>query len=230
MAFSFKNIQTFIRHCIEPHVIAQKRHTDTEFEKLKKDVQALFDREKAIMDTKLSDMQQQVDTLDTIPVGLVCIWPIASEILNAHKWLECKGQFFDQFKYPDLYRLFPNGRVPNYQGVFLRGHGSQSHRQNNGSTIGETLTNHTSGNLGVIQGDAIREIEGTTTGFANSSGGLHGGTSDGAIYAGTRAQGAALWHGAASYNIAFKAGRVVPTATENRPANIAVRYLIRALP
>lgn len=223
MAFSFKNIQTFIRHCIEPHVIAQKRHTDTEFEKLKKDVQALFDREKAIMDTKLSDMQQQVDTLDTIPVGLVCIWPIASEILNAHKWLECKGQFFDQFKYPDLYRLFPDRRVPNYQGVFLRGHGSQAHRQNNGSMVGVTLTNHTSGNLGVIQGDAIRQIE---SGFAYDN---YCYAADGAFYVYYNGDGGYSGN-AGTGGVRMDLSRVVPTANENRPANIAVRYLIRALP
>jgi hypothetical protein len=33
---------------------------------------------------------------------------------------------------------------------------------------------------------------------------------------------------AASFGI--DAARVVPTANENRPANVAVRYLIRALP
>jgi hypothetical protein len=30
--------------------------------------------------------------------------------------------------------------------------------------------------------------------------------------------------------LSFDASRVVPTSTENRPVNTAVRYLIRALP
>jgi hypothetical protein len=34
---------------------------------------------------------------------------------------------------------------------------------------------------------------------------------------------------AGSYIYSFDAARVVPTAAENRPANIAVRHLIRAL-
>jgi len=50
--------------------------------------------------------------------------------------------------------------VPNYQGMFLRGYGSQAHAQENGSTIGITSTTHASGSLGVAQGDATRKADG----------------------------------------------------------------------
>ena len=43
-----------------------------------------------------------------------------------------------------------------YRGVFLRGYGSLTHTQNNGSTIGNTATTHSSGAIGSVQGDAVR--------------------------------------------------------------------------
>ena len=50
--------------------------------------------------------------------------------------------------------------TPDYRGMFLRGLGSQNFSQNNGVHTGVTNTTYTSGNLGKIQGDAIRNIYG----------------------------------------------------------------------
>ena len=52
--------------------------------------------------------------------------------------------------YPELAGLV-GSREPDYRGIFLRGHGSQT------STHYGTVT-HTSAGLGQLQGDAIREI------------------------------------------------------------------------
>jgi hypothetical protein len=112
----------------------------------------------------------------------------------------------------------PAGRVPDMRGMFLRGHGSQA-----STHFGEVT--HQSGALGAIQGDAIRNIVGTGelfhAGFASGTGAFYaigsGGTG-GPFHTGY----AAIW--------GFDASRVVPTATEIRPANTAVRYLIRARP
>ena len=113
--------------------------------------------------------------------------------------------------------------VPNYQGVFLRGFGSQV------STHYESVT-HASAGLGALQGDAIRNIIADWE-FVDSSMGTVGGAG---------AYGAARWHNTAveavlkggsvsfSGGLSFNAARVVPTDVENRPVNIAVRYLIRA--
>jgi len=117
--------------------------------------------------------------------------------------------------------------VPDLRGLFLRGFGSQSFGQNNGSNIGTTITTHQSGLLGRIQGDAIREIAGggavgfDTLAGAEMSGPFYSSPATGRV-AGT--SGAYL---ASRQSMAVS--RVVPTDNENRPVNTAVRYFIRAL-
>lgn len=81
------------------------------------------------------------------------------------RYLECNGQTFSASKFPKLYKALGTNRVPNYQGVFLRGYGSQRYSQNNGNQIGNTSTNYSSGNLGSIQGDATREFMTWATGL-----------------------------------------------------------------
>ena len=125
--------------------------------------------------------------------------------------------------YPELFAVL-GGKVPDLRGLFLRGYGSQSHAQSNGSTVGITSTTHTSGALGQVQGDATRKIWGNTF--------HHFGTPayDGAMYlvrtwnsnSGNRSEG--------SVQTGIDSSRVVPTADEIRPVNQAVRYLVRALP
>ncbi|WP_303842430.1 hypothetical protein [Selenomonas ruminantium] len=119
--------------------------------------------------------------------------------------------------------------MPDLRGLFLRGYGSQTHTQNNGSTIGVTSTTHSSGALGQIQGDAIRNAEGSSGTFQ--------GFSD-ANYVGALTRLSFWFHGSVNednpgwyaHKFGINLSRVVPTANENRPVNMAVRYLIRALP
>ena len=106
--------------------------------------------------------------------------------------------------------------TPDYRGVFLRGLGSVI--SNHYGTI-----IHTSDNLGILQGDAIRNITGELpdrnsyymwTGvftFNPKKPEKHGATSVEGGYRGV-----------------FDASRVVPVAVENRPINKAVRYFIKA--
>ncbi len=110
--------------------------------------------------------------------------------------------------------------TPNYQGVFLRGYGSQY-----SSHYGTVL--HQSDELGILQGDAIRNITGT---FPNNDY-EYMSHHTGAFYY----EGTPIGHGYSddpSYCVGarsgFDASRVVPTDTENRPVNIAVKYLIKA--
>jgi hypothetical protein len=111
--------------------------------------------------------------------------------------------------------------------MFLRGHGSQAHSQVNGSTVGVTSTNHESGALGVVQGDATRNITGDLhidDQFTLNSGAFY--TSP--VYNNRGADNADRDRNSMRF-ARLDISRVVPVATENRPVNVAVRYLIRAL-
>lgn len=102
----------------------------------------------------------------------------------------------------------------------MRGYGSQSHSQNNGTTVGVTGITHSSGTLGTVQGDVIRNIQGTVKGLDVASGAfsMGGGAS---VSKGTGVGQAYMY---------FDASRMTPTANESRLVNTTVRYLIRALP
>ncbi|MDR2076403.1 MAG: phage tail protein [Desulfovibrio sp.] len=160
-----------------------------------------------------------------VPVGTVVAWPSSSHPKDAENWLECNGQAITQGAYPELYAVVgPN--VPDYRGMFLRGYGSQAHTKDNGSTVGVTMTTHSSGALGTVQGDAIRNISGV---FRRSW--EHSAT-DGVFYGVEDSPGGdgEYRQGQGVGMVYFDASRMVPTATENRPVNKAVRYLIRARP
>jgi hypothetical protein len=125
--------------------------------------------------------------------------------------------------YPELFAIV-GGNVPDYRGLFLRGHGSQVHAQNNGSMVGVTATTHSSGALGAVQGDAIRNITGTTGQYDISR---H--NSSGAFYSASTVGGGSD-SGKTGVINGFDTSRMLPVDNEIRPANMAVRYFIRALP
>jgi hypothetical protein len=115
--------------------------------------------------------------------------------------------------------------LPDTRGLFLRGYGEQWHLQNNGSIIGDTWTLHQSGQFGQRQGDGIRNIVGESE---------HGGSgnqwSSGAFftYMTTNWQSQPSFSTIGGYPLIIDASLVVPTAPENRPVNMAVRYLVKA--
>ena len=112
--------------------------------------------------------------------------------------------------YPELFAIV-GGQTPDLRGLFLRGHGGNSAA------------------LGVQQGDAIRQLTGITGAVQGSA--LE--NYSGAFYVATHAPESIGYGGVYSRHhvtIGFDASRVVPTANENRPANTAVRFLIRAHP
>ena len=152
-----------------------------------------------------------------VPVGTVIVW---TKNAVPDGWLECNGQKVNKALYPDLAALMSN--VPNYQGMFLRGVGSQSHTKHNGDRIGVTETFHKSGSLGQIQGDSTREWYFKAAIVA------------GWLWAG---EGIANWGsemlgpdgGRGGYHVTtYNPKMMVPTANEIRPVNVGVKYIIKA--
>lgn len=160
-----------------------------------------------------------------VPIGTVISWPSSTSPPEADTWLDCNGQSISSSTYPELYAIV-GSRIPNYQGMFLRGYGSQASAHYNYIT-------HSSGGLNSIQGDAIRNITGS---IANSDGyGLFWDAPieyTGAFHATqmttTDSRTGPTTDSTQGNYVNFNASNVVPTAQENRPVNMAVRYLIRA--
>lgn len=172
-----------------------------------------------------------------VPIGTIIAWPVGQNPANASSWLECNGQSISSAKYPELTALLAGSgasaaTIPDLRGLFLRGYGQQSHSQNNGTEVGVSATTHKSGNLLAVQGDAMRLLYGTlpvggTTGIGNTVNAALTGT-----FSYNKAKGTAGFASAPSKTAAqafFSSQRTVPTDAEVRPANMAVRYLIRAL-
>jgi hypothetical protein len=97
-------------------------------------------------------------------------------------------------------------RFPNMKDAFLRGKGD-------------------SRTVGSLQGDAIRNISGKIgdygVGIATGSG------PSGPFYAHNTSNAYIGGSGSGNFGITFDASRVVPTATENRPSNIAQQYFMK---
>ena len=164
----------------------------------------------------------------SIPVGTIISWPVAQNPADwqnsdgSYNWLECNGQSISKTVYPELFALM-GGQVPDLRGLFLRGYGVQSHAQNNGTTIGITETLHQSGNLGQIQGDASRKIAGNWKVSYSTY-------PDGKLYSSVREGYRGGGGSSAGSRTYLDTSRITPTGNENRPVNMAVRYLVRAQP
>ena len=169
-----------------------------------------------------------------IPIGTVIAWPVLTNPADMEKWLDCDGRRIEATDYPELVRVLSGSasatsvRIPNYSGLFLRGYGSQTYAQQNGTLHGVTSTWHNSGRLGAVQGDSIRNITGNLP-IGNNVNSESNRAISGAFtfFTPANAQGFATTD-ANNVRVSFSAALVVPTAPENRPVNTAVRYLIRA--
>lgn len=154
---------------------------------------------------------------DGIPVGSYLLY--SSNTSTPNGFLRCDGSALNKETYAALFAVigYTYGRsgdkflLPNFSdGKFMRGTGGNAAA------------------LGVAQQDAIRNIQGElrigdvtgiVTGSLSTSGAFGVGS--------TRYSYLPLIGGTESYSTLFSASKVVPTANENRPYNMAVAILIK---
>ena len=146
-----------------------------------------------------------------LPIGVPIPYPLATPPKN---FLKANGSTFDQVAFPKLLDYYPSGVLPDLRGEFIRGW-DDGRNVDTGRSI---LTS---------QGDAIRNITGKVPtsapyGFEQDAKGVFYGTN------GFTFGGASVQNNSGGYGIGFDSSRVVPTAAENRPRNIAFNYIIRA--
>ncbi|HGT8263109.1 TPA: phage tail protein [Escherichia coli] len=155
-----------------------------------------------------------------LPVGIPVPWPSATPPTG---WLKCNGAPFSAEEYPELAKVYPTNKLPDLRGEFIRGWDD-----GRGIDAGREILS--------AQGDAIRNITGT---FGD------GETAVNASISFYRADGVFVTQKKIRntignttiiadtpnnpYLINFDASRVVPTASENRPRNIAFNYIVRAV-
>jgi hypothetical protein len=163
--------------------------------------------------TKESDIAAGLAAQDTslgVPVGTVVSLAV-NRGTEFGGYLLCNGQDIPAgTKYNALRNLlgstYGTGKVPNFQGYFLRGVGG------NAAAVGSA------------QGDAIRNITGNITQQDDGRGSASGAFYKGEIW------GKGTWDSSGSgseQRYYFDASRSVPTAAENRPVNYSVYYYIK---
>ncbi|HBE5223967.1 TPA: tail fiber protein [Escherichia coli] len=145
-----------------------------------------------------------------LPVGVPVPWPSATPPTG---WLKCNGAPFSAEEYPELAKVYPTNKLPDLRGEFIRGWDDER-----GVDSGRTLLSS--------QGDAIRNITGNVGVYSDglltyASGVFSLGPSS------SNKQNPVAGTGAYAY-ATFDASKVVPTANENRPRNIAFNYIVRA--
>ncbi|EMN1419562.1 tail fiber protein [Klebsiella aerogenes] len=150
-----------------------------------------------------------INGTDVSPVGIPQPWPLTSAPLG---WLICNGAAFDKAMYPYLAAAYPSGKLPDLRGEFIRGWDA-----GRGVDAGRAIL--------AAQGDAIRNITGSINAVGGEGGALYF-KSTPANTSWVHWGGDNTFHDVMSYG--FDASRVVPTASENRPRNIAFNFIVRA--
>ncbi|WP_336479116.1 phage tail protein [Escherichia coli] len=144
-----------------------------------------------------------------LPVGVPVPWPSATPPTG---WLKCNGAAFSAEEYPELAKSYPTNKLPDLRGEFIRGWDDGRGIDTNRSLLSS-------------EGDAIRNIIGALVDVRFNTY-----PSDSGVFT-TSVIGDASSDsikGGYAKRVTFDASRVVPTANENRPRNIAFNYIVRA--
>nr|WP_242688848.1 phage tail protein [Photorhabdus tasmaniensis] len=148
--------------------------------------------------------------VNTHPVGTPIPWPQPNPPSG---YLACNGQAFNKSQYPQLAIAYPSGVLPDLRGEFIRGWDD-----GRGVDSGRGILSW--------QGDAIRNITGSML-FKE----MVAGVQSAGVFNESRNYTDRTYHedgGGYTSTVYFDASRVVPTANENRPRNIAFNYIVRA--
>lgn len=160
----------------------------------------------------------KIELTDGLPIGAYLSYPSQKTIPAG--FMIADGRSLKKADYTELFDVIgytyggsgDNFSLPNFaDGKFMRGIGGNAAA------------------LGTAQGDAIRNIQGEFrigdgTGIYTTSSSASGAFTKG----NTRYSVLPLIGGSESYSMLFSASKVVPTANENRPYNMAVVVIIKA--
>ena len=160
------------------------------------------------------------NALHDLFIGIPIPYPLSTVPTGC---LAMNGQRFDTRRYPKLAQKYPSGLLPDLRGEFIRGWDN-----GRGVDAGRGLLS--------AQGDTIRNITGqvgTDNGwiFRSPSGAIfdpYNGNNTQRLRAVTTSDGVGN-DGRSIGWINFDASKVVPTANENRPRNIAYHYICLAV-
>ncbi|EDU7347001.1 phage tail protein [Salmonella enterica subsp. enterica serovar 4,[5],12:i:-] len=149
-----------------------------------------------------------------LPVGVPVPWPSATPPTG---WLKCNGAPFSAEEYPKLAKVYPTNELPDLRGEFIRGWDD-----GRGIDAGREILS--------AQGDAIRNITGTVgwygDGLLSNVSGVFSGRDR--VNQRTVATDSTVDTNIKYASAYFDASTKVPTATENRPRNIAFNFIVRA--
>lgn len=144
--FNFKNMQAFVRGCIEPHIVA----LNTNLKAFQEHVRETFE----ILYQKLREKFAEHDRR-FIAVGTVVIWPSTKDPSNMDKYLECNGQRVPITEEYATLRELIGDYVPNYNEQFLRGTTSAAKVN---TAKGESVINHTHPATGKLASTSVSGI------------------------------------------------------------------------
>nr|WP_254048863.1 phage tail protein [Gilliamella sp. N-G2] len=147
-----------------------------------------------------------------IPVGVPLPYPTNKPPSG---WLECNGSWFDKNQFPKLAAAYPSGSLPDLRGVFIRG-------KDNGRGLDPNRA------ILSYQDDAIRNIYGELSPISESFGASPVATGAFRYFEKHADHSPAHIDVGSVGGVTFDASRVVATANENRPRNIAFMYIVKA--
>lgn len=153
-------------------------------------------------------------------------------------WALCDGSIVSRNDYSELFIAIGTAwgqgdgsttfHLPDLRGRFLRGTDNGAGRDaNSGTRTAANTGGNTGDNVGTVQGDAIRNITGYAGGnYITSSPNIDSGALINSIQQNANRygyNGGPYWGG----RIDFNAANSVPTASDNRPINANMNYIIK---